>query len=101
MEMQIRTGFFPAVPVLMDQSGVLDEAAQLQYANWLIAHDITGAAVWAHTGRGLLLSQEDRLKTAELWREQLGDKLLICVWAVRRVLRKANHRGSPQNGRRC
>lgn len=78
MEMQIRSGFFPAVPVLMDQSGVLDEAAQLQYANWLIAHDITGAAVWAHTGRGLLLSQEDRLKTAELWREQLGDKLLIC-----------------------
>ena len=78
MQTRIRNGFFPAVPVPMAYSGVVDDTAELSYIKWMTSHDITGVAVWAHTGRGLWLDDIQREKTARRWREHLGDKILIC-----------------------
>lgn len=78
MKPEIRTGFFPAAPVAMRRPGIYDEVANWRYAEWLCRHDITGAAVWAHTGRGLLLDREVRIRCGQLWREALGSRLMIC-----------------------
>lgn len=74
---RLRGGLVPAVPVPF-RGGEIDEAAQRAYAKWMAAQPIAGVAIWAHTGRGPHLSDEQRRLVLETWREALGDKLLIC-----------------------
>ena len=49
----------PAVPVPFDRDGRLHELGLERYAAWMAGQAIGGVAVWAHTGRGLLLGEED------------------------------------------
>jgi 4-hydroxy-tetrahydrodipicolinate synthase len=75
---RIKNGFFPAVPVIVDEAGNLDIPVMQDYIDWLSPQGIAGVAVWAHTGRGLKLDRSSREKVAEMWRCKLGEKLLIC-----------------------
>lgn len=64
-------GLVPAVPVPFNREAVIDLAAQERYIAHMKAQPIAGVAVWAHTGRGLRLSREQRLRVLEAWSEGL------------------------------
>jgi 4-hydroxy-tetrahydrodipicolinate synthase len=77
---QIVGRLIPAVPVPFDRDGRLHETALERYAEWLAARSIGGVAAWAHTGRGLRLSDEDAAMVLAAWRRVLtGDALLIAA----------------------
>src|SRR5437764_1909724 len=72
-------GLFPAVPVPRRADGSLDGAAQEAYAAWMAEQPVAGAAIWVHTGRGLLISPAMRREVLRSWRAALGsDRLLIA-----------------------
>ena len=75
---QIRTGFFPAVPIIVDKRGKIDVPVLQKYVDWLAPQKVAGVAVWAHTGRGLKLDSSSRKVVAEMWKDKLDEKLLIC-----------------------
>ena len=72
-------GLVPAVPVPMTSNGRIDSAAQEKYIAYMRQQPIAGVALWAHTGRGLHLSREQRLQVLQAWAQGLGpDKLIIA-----------------------
>ncbi len=72
-------GLVPAVPVPMTPDGQIDCAAQEKYIAYMRAQPIAGVAVWAHTGRGLHLSREQRIQVLQAWARGLGpDKLIVA-----------------------
>jgi 4-hydroxy-tetrahydrodipicolinate synthase len=74
---RIEWGLVPAVPVPF-RGNTLDTAAQRAYARWMAAHPVAGVAVWAHTGRGPLLSAEHRRDVLDTWREALPDRVVVA-----------------------
>jgi 4-hydroxy-tetrahydrodipicolinate synthase len=75
---RLRHGLIPAVPVPFKQSGEIDRRSQERYAAWMNGQPIAGVAVWAHTGRGLLLSRDQREYIIGSWRETSSDKVIIA-----------------------
>jgi 4-hydroxy-tetrahydrodipicolinate synthase len=72
-------GLIPAVPVPMTADSRIDSAAQEKYIAYMNRQPIAGVALWAHTGRGLHLSREQRLQVLQAWTQGLGpDKLIIA-----------------------
>jgi 4-hydroxy-tetrahydrodipicolinate synthase len=72
-------GLVPAVPVPMTSSGQIDSAAQEKYIAYMRQQPIAGVALWAHTGRGLRLSRDQRIQVLKAWVEGLGaDRLIIA-----------------------
>lgn len=71
-------GLVPAVPVPHRADGSFDPAAQEAYASWMARHDVAGVAVWAHTGRGLYLSEETAAAVLSSWRRALGGRVVIA-----------------------
>jgi len=77
----LRGGLFPAVPVPRRDDGTLDAAAQEAYAAWMAGQPVAGAAVWVHTGRGLLISPAMRREVLRSWRASLGAERLLIAGA--------------------
>jgi 4-hydroxy-tetrahydrodipicolinate synthase len=75
---RLRHKLVPAVPVPFDAAGMIDSFATRRYSAWMAGQDVGAVALWAHTGRGLLLSDEYRAHTLELWREALDEIPIIC-----------------------
>jgi len=76
---RLRWSLIPAVPVPRREDGRLHGAAQEQYVAWMAGQPVAGAAVWVHTGRGLLLPPEIRREVLRSWRAGLGrDRLVIA-----------------------
>jgi len=72
-------GLIPAVPVPFGTSGEIAQSAQEQYIAYMAGQPIAGVAVWAHTGRGLLLTEQQRIQVLHSWRDGLpSDKILIA-----------------------
>ena len=65
-------GLIPAVPVTFGASAEIDAAAQEHYVAHMARQPVAGVAVWAHTGRGLLLSREQRSQVLRAWHDGLG-----------------------------
>jgi 4-hydroxy-tetrahydrodipicolinate synthase len=77
--LRIDGGLIPAVPVPFRADGRIDVVAQERYVAYMAAQPIAGVAVWAHTGRGLRLSSEQRDEVLRSWRSGLGrDKVIIA-----------------------
>jgi len=58
----------------------------------MASQPVTGVALWAHTGRGLLLSREQRIQVLRAWRDELGPgKTLIAG-----VGGSPQHAGAPK-----
>ncbi len=74
---RLEWGLVPAVPVPL-RAGTLAEDAQRAYASWMARQNVAGVAVWAHTGRGLHLSAEQRRCVLATWRSALRDKVLVA-----------------------
>jgi 4-hydroxy-tetrahydrodipicolinate synthase len=76
---RIEHGLIPAVPVPFRVDGQVDAAAQDRYVGYMAARPISGVAVWAHTGRGLRLSGEQRNAVLRSWRSGFGaDKVIVA-----------------------
>ena len=71
-------GLIPATPVMFDREHRFHERAHEAYVSYLTAQPIAGVAVWAHTGRGLLLDDETAERVLRQWREALPLKPLIA-----------------------
>ena len=89
---RIDRGLIPAVPVPFRADGQIDVPAQERYVAYMAAQPIAGVAVWAHTGRGLRLSSEQRAAILRSWRMGLGsDKVIIAgVGCVASDVREAS-----------
>jgi len=77
----VRGTVIPAVPVPFDENGNLHEAAQRDYAQALCSLDIGGVSVWAHTGRGLHISENVREKVLKCWAEAVGPAMVVIAGA--------------------
>ncbi|MEU3274468.1 dihydrodipicolinate synthase family protein [Saccharomonospora sp. NPDC006951] len=66
---KLRYGLVPAALSPMDSGGALDVPALREYAAALAGEGVAGVAVWAHTGRGLRLSEADRIRVVGTFRE--------------------------------
>lgn len=71
----------PAVPVPFDRGGRLHEPGLQAYAEWMTGQPIGGVAVWAHTGRGLLLGEEDGARVLSAWRRALSPGRVLVAAA--------------------
>jgi 4-hydroxy-tetrahydrodipicolinate synthase len=69
----------PAVPVPFTASGEIDAAAQQRYAAWMAKQPVAGVAVWAHTGRGLHLRREQRIKVLGSWKSGLNPNQFVVA----------------------
>ena len=76
---RILHGLIPAVPVPFTASGEIDVAAEQSYVAFMARQPVAGVAVWAHTGRGLRLSRQQRLQVLQSWAKGLAsDKVIIA-----------------------
>ena len=75
---RLRGGLIPAVPVLFDADGKLHDRAHELYLRYMSSQAIAGVAVWAHTGRGLLLDSATAKQVIRDWRAAVQDKILIA-----------------------
>jgi len=74
----LRKSVIPAVPVPFTSRREIDEPAMRRYADWMAQQTVGAVALWAHTGRGLLLSPAERALVLDVWRESLGATPIIC-----------------------
>jgi len=71
-------GLIPAMPVMFDREARFHERAHEKYVAFMSSQPIAGAAVWAHTGRGLLLEDETARVVMQQWRQGLAGNPLIA-----------------------
>lgn len=71
-------GLVPAVPVMFDRDHRFHERAHEAYVSFMSSQPIAGVAVWAHTGRGLLLDDDTAQRVLRQWRQGLALKPLIA-----------------------
>jgi 4-hydroxy-tetrahydrodipicolinate synthase len=68
----------PATPVPFDANGRLHVEAHESYLRYMSTQSIAGVAVWAHTGRGLLIDKETARQVLRDWRRALPGKVVIA-----------------------
>ena len=78
MRAKLVGGLIAATPVPFDSEGRVHDHAQASYVRYMANQPIAGVAVWAHTGRGLMLDDETARRVLKDWREALGDKSVIA-----------------------
>jgi 4-hydroxy-tetrahydrodipicolinate synthase len=78
LKIAVAGGLIPAMPVMFDHEGRFHQRAHETYVAFMSSQPIAGAAVWAHTGRGLLLEDETARVVIQQWRQALRDKPLIA-----------------------
>jgi len=74
----LTAGLIPAAPVMFDRERRFHERAHEAYVAFMSSQTIAGVAVWAHTGRGLLLDDETAQRVMRHWREAIAGKPLIA-----------------------
>jgi 4-hydroxy-tetrahydrodipicolinate synthase len=68
----------PAVPITLRPGGSHDQEAAERYAAYIARAPVAGVAVWAHTGRGLLIDEETAVEVLRGWRSALPGRLVIA-----------------------
>lgn len=68
----------PAVPVPFDRNGRFQRDWQHRYVDWMAGQAVGAVAVWAHTGRGLLLDEDVRGEVLEHWVGAERERLVVC-----------------------
>ena len=71
-------GLIPAAPVPFADNGKIHAQAHESYLRYMSTQSIAGVAVWAHTGRGLLLEKDIARQVLKDWRTALPDKVVIA-----------------------
>jgi len=75
---RLANGLIPAPPVAFDEHGKLHDAAHESYLRHLARQPIAGVAVWAHTGRGLMLDRNTAHRVLRDWRETLPETVIVA-----------------------
>ena len=78
LKAKLTGGLIPAAPVMFDRERRFHERAHEAYVSFLSSQPVAGIAVWAHTGRGLLLDDETARRVLRQWRQAVADKPLIA-----------------------
>lgn len=68
----------PAVPVPFEHDGRIAQDLHDRYVRWMSGQTVGAVAVWAHTGRGMELSEGQREQVLSAWRRGAPDLPLIC-----------------------
>ena len=71
-------GLVPAVPVTLDGAGRLHARAHDSYLLHMSEQPLAGVAVWAHTGRGLMLGRGTAGTVLRDWRAALPGKVIVA-----------------------
>ena len=74
---RLEGGLIAATPVPFDDNGKLHEAGHESYMRYIATQPVAGVAVWAHTGRGLMLDTQMAQRVLSDWRRALPDKVVI------------------------
>src|ERR1035437_6969390 len=74
----LRHRLIPALPVPFTEERVIHHDSHVRMAEYMSAMPIAGVAVWAHTGRGLYLTEQEREDVLTHWREALPDRVVIA-----------------------
>jgi 4-hydroxy-tetrahydrodipicolinate synthase len=77
LKAKLTGGLIPAAPVMFDRERRFYERAHEAYVSFMSSQPLAGIAVWAHTGRGLLLDDETARRVLQGWRQAIADKPLI------------------------
>jgi 4-hydroxy-tetrahydrodipicolinate synthase len=77
LKAKLTGGLIPATPVMFDLEHRFHERAHEAYVAFMSSQPVAGVAVWAHTGRGLLLDDETSRRVLQQWRQGIADKPLI------------------------
>ncbi len=75
---QLYHQLIPALPVPFTRERIIHRDSHIRMAEYMNAAPIGGVTVWAHTGRGLLLTEEERSVVLTHWRESLPQSVLIA-----------------------
>ena len=78
LKTRLTGGLIPATPVPFDREHRFHERAHEAYVSFMSSQPVAGIAVWAHTGRGLLLDDETSRRVLQQWRQGVADKPLIA-----------------------
>jgi 4-hydroxy-tetrahydrodipicolinate synthase len=78
---RLRGGLIPAVPVPFGADGGIAWAAHERYVARVAGERVRGVALWAHTGRGLLLEPDQRRDVLRAWRRGFGGPIIAGVGA--------------------
>lgn len=68
----------PALPVPFTSERIIHHDSHIRMAEYMNQMPIGGVTVWAHTGRGLYLTEEERALVLTHWRESLPGKIIIA-----------------------
>jgi 4-hydroxy-tetrahydrodipicolinate synthase len=76
----LRSRLIAAVPVPFDREGRIDADAQASQVRAMAESPAGGVAVWAHTGRGLMLTPDQRGQVLTAWKSGLRpDQLVVAA----------------------
>lgn len=78
-------GLVAAVPVPFDSEGRLHGGAQESYLRYIASQPVAGVAVWAHTGRGLMLEEATARRVLSDWRAALPNSVVVAGAGSRRA----------------
>src|SRR5665213_3548429 len=84
----------PAMPVPFTSERIIHHDSHIRMAEYMSAMSIGGVAVWAHTGRGLLLTEAERAEVLTHWRESLPDAVVIAGAGSRAMAEHAKFLGA-------
>src|SRR5437868_6087200 len=68
----------PALPVPYTNERIIHHDSHVRMAGYMSDMPISGVAVWAHTGRGLYLTEEERTEVLTHWRESLPTSVIVA-----------------------
>ena len=75
---QLHHRLIPALPVPFTSEGVIHHESHVRMSEYIYSMPTAGVAVWAHTGRGLYLSENQRAEVLTHWRENLPQHIIIA-----------------------
>ncbi len=78
IQARILGGLIPAVPVPFGSNKELHEQAHESYLRFMATQPVAGVAVWAHTGRGLMLDDRTAQKVLRDWRAALPSQIVVA-----------------------
>jgi 4-hydroxy-tetrahydrodipicolinate synthase len=68
----------PALPVPFTSERIIHHDSHVRMAEYMNDMPIGGVTVWAHTGRGLYLTEDERTEVLTHWRESLPNRIIIA-----------------------
>lgn len=76
---RLERGLIPAVPVPFTATGEIDWEAHKRVIAYIARQPTVGVAVWAHTGRGLHLTREQRRDVLRSWSDRLEANQVVVA----------------------